>query len=395
MSSAPPVVAPPPGHPRFPLIDSLRAIAVTFVVLTHTASLSGANEREWFGPLTLRLGVGVTIFFAISGFLLYRPFVHVRMNGARPTRLVDFFRRRFLRIFPAYWLALTALAIAPGLPRVFSGDWWVYYGLVQGYDPSWFDKGIGAAWSLSTELAFYLVLPLFALAAARFLAGRPRARQVRIELAALALLGAASVVARALVQHADQHAAFGEASTFPITLGGTFLWFAGGMALAVISASLHGRSDEPAWVRFVARRPWVPWLAAAASLGVVSFGLGLPRSGLVAADTGPLVGEHLLEGAVGVGLLLPAVIGESGGGWPRRVLANRSLAWLGLVSYGVFLWHLPVAVKLWGEGAGGWLPLGRFLSLTLFTAAIAVAAAALSYYVLERPLLRLKYRRTR
>ena len=65
------------------------------------------------------------------------------------------------------------------------------------------------------------------------------------------------------------------------------------------------------------------------------------------------------------------------------------------VSYGVFLWHLPVAVKLWGEGAGGWLPLGRFLSLTLFTAAIAVAAAALSYYILERPLLRLKYRRTR
>jgi peptidoglycan/LPS O-acetylase OafA/YrhL len=379
----PPVVAPPPGHPRFPLIDSLRAVAVLFVLLSHTSFLSGANEREWYGAFTGRLGLGVTIFFLISGFLLYRPFVHVRMNGARPTRLVDFFRRRFLRIFPAYWAALTVLAIWPGLERVFSGDWWVYYGLFQAYDPAWFDKGIGAAWSLSTELAFYLLLPLYAAVVAR-------ARQVRVELLVLGLLATASVVARALVAQGDRGAPLGEASTFGITLGGTFLWFALGMALAVVSAWLEGSPGRPALVRLVERRPWLAWLAAGGFFVLLSEGIGLPRSGLVSETGWQVAGQHLLEGAVALCLLLPAVFGDRSGGWPRRVLANRRLAWVGLISYGVFLWHLPIAVKLSGKGAADWLPIGGFLSLSVLTAAIAIACAAASYYLLERPVLRLK-----
>jgi peptidoglycan/LPS O-acetylase OafA/YrhL len=389
-AEAPPVVAPPPGHPRFPLIDSLRAIAVACVLLTHTGFLSGANESEWFGAFTNRLGMGVTIFFLISGFLIYRPFVNVRLNGARPTRLVDFFRRRFLRIFPAYWLALTLLAIWPGLPRVHSGDWWVYYGLFQAYDPSWFDKGIGAAWSLSTELAFYLVLPLYALAAARVLAGRARRLQVRTELAALAVLGLASVVARGLVAHADRHAAFGQASTFGITLGGTFLWFALGMGVAVVSADLQAGGREPALHRLVARRPWLPWAVALALFVLLSEGLGFPRSGLVSLTTAQVLAEYALEGAIALCLLLPAVFGDGAGGWPRRLLADRRLAWLGLISYGIFLWHLPIAVKLSGKGAADWLPIGGFLSLTVLTAVLAVPAAAVSYYLVERPLLRRK-----
>src|SRR4051812_8587978 len=184
---------PPPGHPRFPLLDSLRAIAVLCVLITHTSFLSGSNEGTWFGPFAARLDVGVTIFFLISGFLIYRPFVNARLNGAPATPLMTFFRRRFLRIFPAYWLALTLLAIAPGLPDVHSERWWVYYGLFQAYDPSWFDKGIGTAWSLSTEVAFYLLLPLYALAMARLV----RRRQgIGLELTLLAGLAIASLVAR-------------------------------------------------------------------------------------------------------------------------------------------------------------------------------------------------------
>jgi peptidoglycan/LPS O-acetylase OafA/YrhL len=356
------------------------------VLLTHTSSLSGSDGGTWFGPFAARLDVGVTIFFLISGFLLYRPFVNTRMNGAPATPFVVFFRRRFLRIFPAYWAALTLLAIAPGLPDVHSERWWVYYGLFQAYDPGWFDKGIGTAWSLSTELAFYLLLPLYAWAAARL----ARGRRIGVELAVLAGLAAASVVARALVAGAERSAAFGEASTFPITIGGTFLWFALGMAVAVVSAWLAGRPEAwptPRFVTVIAARPWLPWLGAAACFVLVSRGIGITGYGLQRLSVAQVVGEHLLYAGVALGLLLPAVVGDNAGGWPRRMLANRWLATLGLISYGVFLWHLTIAIKLSGEGLDGFVP------LTIVTSAAAIAIAALSYVLLERPLLRLKYRR--
>jgi peptidoglycan/LPS O-acetylase OafA/YrhL len=384
-TETPAAVAPPPGHRRFPLLDSLRAIAVLCVLLTHTSFLSGSNEGTWFGPFAARLDVGVTIFFLISGFLIYRPFVNVRLNGAPATPLVVFFRRRFLRIFPAYWAALTLLAIAPGLPDVHSERWWVYYGLFQAYDPTWFDKGIGTAWSLSTEVAFYLLLPLYAWAVARFVR-----RRIGVELAMIASLAVASVVARALVANAERGAAFGQASTFPITLGGTFLWFALGMALAVVSAWLAGRPDPaepPRFVSLVTARPWLPWLGAAACFVLVSKGIGITGNGFQQLSVAQVVGEHLLYAGVALGLLLPAVFGDDAGGWPRRVLATRWLAALGLISYGVFLWHLTIAIKLSGEGLDGFVP------LTIVTAAAAIPIAALSYVLLERPLLRLKYRR--
>jgi peptidoglycan/LPS O-acetylase OafA/YrhL len=369
----------------------MRAIAVLCVLLTHTSFLAGSNGREWFGDFTARLDLGVTIFFLISGFLIYRPFVNSRLNGAPATPLVVFFERRFLRIFPAYWLALTVLAISPGLPDVHSGHWWIYYGLFQAYDPTWFDKGIGTAWSLSTEVAFYVLLPLYAWAVTRL------ARSVRFELTLLALLATASVVARALVAHSEQHAAFGTASTFPITLGGSFLWFALGMGLAVISAWLQGRdaTAQPRAIAFVERRPWVPWLLALGFFVLVSKGIGITGNGFEHLSVAQNVGEHLLYAAVALCLLLPAVFGDNGGGWPRRVLANRWLALLGLISYGVFLWHLTLAIKLSGEGVGGWLPIGRFLSLTVIVVAVSVPVAAASYLLLERPLLRLKYRQGR
>jgi peptidoglycan/LPS O-acetylase OafA/YrhL len=385
---APPVVAPPPGHPRFPLLDAMRAIAVLCVVLTHTGFLSGLNEGSWFGDFTARLDVGVTIFFVISGFLLYRPFVNARMNGAPSTPLITYAKRRFLRIVPAYWLALTVLAIGPGLPDVLTGRWWVYYGLLQAYDPSWFDKGIVNAWSLSTEVAFYALLPLYAWVAARL------ARGVRTELALLGLLAGASMVARAFDVAAGRHAVFGTAGTFQITIGGTFLWFALGMGLAVVSAWMQGDpvARRPGIVASVERRPWVPWLLAVGFFVVAAKGLGVERGRFATQSIAQNAGEHLLYAAVAFCLLLPAVFGEQGGGWPRRVLANRWLASLGLISYGVFLWHNKLAGMLSDAGVGDWLPIGPFPTLTLIVLAVSVPIAVASYQLVERPLLRLKYR---
>ena len=111
----PDAVAPPPHHPRFPLIDGMRAIAVLSVVLVHTTV--GARDLAIVGPLLAHLNIGVTIFFLISGFLLYRPFIAHRGGGAAAPPVVQYAKRRLLRIYPAYWLVLTVLVIVPGTHR--------------------------------------------------------------------------------------------------------------------------------------------------------------------------------------------------------------------------------------------------------------------------------------
>ncbi|HWH92968.1 MAG TPA: acyltransferase family protein, partial [Baekduia sp.] len=135
VNAAEAAVTPPPGNPRFPAVDGLRAVAVLAVVVTHTAFISGFNGHGFLGEITARLDSGVALFFVISGFLLYRPFVAGRYRGERGPKVTHYARRRVLRIVPAYWLALTVLAIWPGLAFVFTDKWWIFYGFLQNLDP--------------------------------------------------------------------------------------------------------------------------------------------------------------------------------------------------------------------------------------------------------------------
>jgi peptidoglycan/LPS O-acetylase OafA/YrhL len=382
--SVEPVVAPPPGNPRFPLFDGLRAIAVLSVVVTHTALLSGANELAWYGRYTARLDVGVTIFFLISGFLLYRPFVAAHLEGKPGPRVRDYARRRVLRIVPAYWLALTLLAIYPGLVHMWESDSWAYYLFLQDYDSTWTFGGLQPAWSLAIEAAFYVALPFVAYAMRVAGAGRSRGTRVRIELIAIAALLVASVGLRAATPGSP-------ASQVHITLPGTFDWFALGMLLAVASAALAGRPD-PGVVQLLRRWPSLAWVIALVLFWFTSTQLGLGGTLFFRVTTGQSMAQHLLYGAIAFFLLLPAVFAGEAGGLPQRLLANRFVAWLGLISYGVFLWHHPIALKLTEANDRGLFGSARMLGITTATLAIAIACAALSYYLVERPILRFKDR---
>ncbi len=379
-------VAPPPHHPRFPLLDGMRAIAVLCVVLVHAAVYGAAIDGSLGGRLLAHLNVGVTIFFLISGFLLYRPFIAERAGGAARPGVPDYGKRRFLRIYPAYWLALTLLTLLPGLTGVVHGEAASQYGLVWtlplSNGSSCFDPasgcGLAQTWSLVVEVSFYLVLPLYALAAARLARGRQTAVWLRWELGALALLAAASVC----LQLTDQ----GARSWVGATVLSYWLWFALGMALALLSVAFGEGRRLPTALAAVARRPLLAWLAA----GLIYAGSCalLPATPFL-LGRGDRVAAHLAYAAIATLLLVPAVFGDGLGGAPRRLLAHPVVAWLGLVSYGIFLWHFAVAFELGFEDGHGF---GFVLAATL---AISIAAAAASYYAVERPLLRLKYRRLR
>jgi peptidoglycan/LPS O-acetylase OafA/YrhL len=388
-------------------VDSLRAIAVFGVLFTHTGFASAAIIDPHLGKYLGRGEAGVALFFLISGFLLYRPFVSARLNGARRPRVRDYTRRRLLRIVPAYWLALTALALFPGLPGVFSSDWWVYYGFLQIYDNDWVLNGIRPAWSLCVEISFYVLLPLYA-AGVALAVRRWRRWQVWLELGLLALLGVASLALRHWLHHHHP------ISTMLNALPAHMDWFAAGMGLAVMSAVLQGRAMLPRWARLIGDHPGVCWGVAIAAFWLVSNRVYGP---VVVNVFGHVslhyeawqdTWRHLLYALVGAGLLLPAIVSDRAGGLVRRLLASRTLAWLGLISYGIYLWQTPLLTWLSRHGGVTWLPEGhgqpgvslgrdasRLLSLTLLSAAVIVASAAVSYYVLERPILRFKDRRTR
>ena len=95
---------------RFPLFDSLRAIAALSVIGVHGAVTAGIYNDSTLRQFVSHLDVGVQIFFVISGFLLYRPFARARLEGADRPATGPYAWRRFLRIVPAYWVALTVIA---------------------------------------------------------------------------------------------------------------------------------------------------------------------------------------------------------------------------------------------------------------------------------------------
>jgi peptidoglycan/LPS O-acetylase OafA/YrhL len=385
VSAAEPVVAPPPGNPRFPLMDSLRAIAALSVLVTHTGFLSGANQSTWYGDYTARLDIGVTIFFLLSGFLLYRPFVSARFGERDRPRIRDYTRRRLLRILPAYWLALTVLAFWPGLQQMWEPHDWVYYGLVQVYFPDWMPGGILPAWSLAVEISFYAALPLVVLLMERPFMGRTRGAKIRSELAMMAVLAIAAIVFRVIVRTGDPGV---PDSNLYFTLFGNFDWFVLGMGLALASVLTAGMERPPAPVRLIERRPSLAWLAAAVLFWVIATQMGITAEFPQVYTNAEWLWEHLFYGAIAFLLLLPAVFGDSLGGVPRAILRNRVLAWLGLISYGIFLWHHPLVGEMAKQDWGHW----RFVGMTVSTFAIAVVCATLSYYLFERPLLRFKHR---
>jgi peptidoglycan/LPS O-acetylase OafA/YrhL len=181
-------------------IEGLRAIAAISVVLHHTWMLDGGErlgENGLPGKFFLNLSLGVTLFFALSGFLLYRPFAAAIARGGPRPSVRSYIRNRALRILPAYWaiLLLAALMLQTATLRTGSGR--LAYGaltepaemlgaalLVHNYNRGTVLIGIGPAWSLAVEAVFYLILPLLVLGAGA-LAKMAASRRQRV----VALLG--------------------------------------------------------------------------------------------------------------------------------------------------------------------------------------------------------------
>ncbi|MGZ6963594.1 MAG: acyltransferase family protein [Acidimicrobiia bacterium] len=394
--------AAPDGH--FPCFDGLRALAALSIVLTHVAFASGANAPNILGAFFARMDGGVAVFYVLSGFLLYRPFVVAHLHERPRPAAGPFLWRRFLRIYPAYWVVVTVVvfvfssAAVPTL-KALALDYSLLNIYLRGYEFG----PLVQSWTLSTEVAFYILVPIWAFLVSRARAPSPEGR-LRREVVGIAILALTSVAWKAFVLGVAPLERVGQ---LKLWLPWWLDLFGIGMLFAVGSVAVRELS-WPTPLRL--DRPWAPgvcWLLAGASFWLVTAGVGLPHT-TPAIPLHLLWGQHYLYGLTAGLLVLPAVFGPQrrDTSLVRRFLTTRVMVYLGVVSYGIYLWHEPWIDRYldwanlktftvynsdvpfaWHTSRYVSVPFLAFLGAVL---ALTIASASLSWFAIERPVLKLK-----
>lgn len=366
-----------PSQPStvFPGLYGVRAVGALFVLVTHVGFHSGAALNTSFAGLLSRLDSGVAIFFVLSGFLLFRPHCLAWLHGRPHPTVGRYLWHRVLRIVPALWIAVVASAVLLEQADVPVSAWVRNATLTQVYSAGNEAQGLTQMWSLATEVAFYLLLPLLGRALTH---GTVSARAVTVRLGVLLstpLVGAAWMSAAA---------ASGDGLR-PLWLPGFIGWFGLGMALSLWQTARASGWLPATHVDLLVRYPGTTWSLAAGLLLVLTSPVAGPYS-LTAPTPGEAATKNLLYGLVAVLIVLPAVGGSQRTPAPVRTLGGPVARFLGEISYGIFCYHL-VVLGLVEQLLDYTIFTGGFVRLLIPTLAGTIAVAALSYYLLERPIM--------
>jgi peptidoglycan/LPS O-acetylase OafA/YrhL len=368
----------------FPTLNAVRAIGALMVVVTHVAFNTGQINQGWLGAVTSRLDFGVTLFFVLSGFLLARPWFLDRARGHAPPSTTHYLWKRALRILPLYWVVVVAaFLVDPENADASRAEWLSTLTLTQIYGDGLLASSLTQMWSLCTEVAFYVVLPLLCLLLlarpGRGATGGLDLRAVTGRTAVLVLLGFAWQVAVSLLPGTPAHAAQWLPGLLPWFLVGT--WFAAVSAHGVVSGEVHlldrlGRDLAGCWI------------LAAAVFAIACSPIGGPRV-LIVPGAWESLTKLALYTVAGAFFVLPLVFGPERDGTARRLLTGPVLFWLGEISYGIFAIHMLVLTQVF-RLSGLEIFTGGFGFVLAATLAVTIPLAAISFRLLERPVLRWK-----
>lgn len=357
-----------------PAVEGMRACAAVGVVVTHVAFQTG-HTGGVTGRLFGRFDLAVAVFFALSGFLLWRGHA-AAARGLRPIPPTGhYLRSRLVRIMPGYLVAVVVILSLLPEARADLTVWVANLTLTQIYVPLTLTAGLTQMWSLSVEVAFYLALPLLALLVRRV--------PVRARIPVIAVAGIASLAWAVLpiatpdgVNHLNWPPAF-------------FSWFAAGMLLAELTVTPVG------WPHRLARRRVLMAVLAVVAFLIAASPIAGPE-GLTPGTVGQFVVKTAMGAVVAGALLAPLVLDRPD--TPHRLLGNTVMVTLGRWSYGLFIWHLAALAMVFpviGEFAfNGHMPV-----VLVLTVVFGFAIAAVSYALVESPcrtaLRRWEYRNAR
>lgn len=335
-------------------------MAAFAVCATHAAFWTGGYTDDLVGRMAARLEIGVAIFFALSGFLLFRPWVRALAEGRRSPSLRRYVRHRARRILPAYWITVIATYALFSVWRTqdatLAHDWSGFLRtmtLTQIYGFGHLHVGLTQMWSLAVEAAFYVALPLIAWVIVRVVCrGRWRPWAV---VAAVVLVGAISPVWAVLTS--DGTLTDPTARLWPPAF---VLWFACGMVLAV-AAQCSIRVHPLLAVLVAVLAFQLSWTSAA----------GEPT--ITPTTAGATVVKSLLY-AIVASCLVGALALSRPGTWFDRLLGHRVAVWFGEISYEFFLVHLVVLV--WAMDLLGYPTFtGSMLGVLIVTTVVSVPIA--------------------
>ena len=365
--------------PELPALTGLRGFAALWVLLYHIWAMSGGPPLRipgvgfMQGSNLLSVGwAGVDLFFCLSAFLLVMPFALWRYGSATRPSTGRYLLRRVLRIYPAYLFQLAILLFAAAafdhgrvptahelIAHLFL---WFYIGW------NWVAPMVGVWFTLPIEFSFYLVLPLIA----PFI---DRRRWVWLLIAA---------ITTSIGYRYFMHLVFIDE---PVS------------TLVIAMERMPGRIDQfvigmLAGAAFVAARlrGWQPrWLA-------LWFGAGLIGAIVTCAALIGVAGEywgghpllyvwHALFSICLVPILLACAWGAP---VAIRVFANRPMHYLGDISFGVYLWHVPILLLILPHLPESWSPAAKFWTLLVSVFPLSIVVAQFSHRYIEQPFLRRK-----
>jgi peptidoglycan/LPS O-acetylase OafA/YrhL len=335
------------GEQRLARLESLRALAALGVLAGHVWGVHHAFGPAATDTLAGRVlfggGYGVFVFFALSGYLLFRPLANAAFGGER-VDLRRYALNRLLRTLPLYYVVVCVLLVVQEGGGTL-GQWWRFLTLTENLFPTTALTVDGPIWSLLVELQFYALLPLIAVGLAWLARGSRRN-------AALLLLIAGPAGA-ALRIYLLNHRHVGD-PRIVYSLLTTAFFFVPGMLLALArevrlpgplgSGDVWLLASIPVWLFVFDDYSRTAWAAIASFLVVGGAALPLRH--------GPVV----------------------------RALDWRPLALVGVASYSLYLWHMPIVETL-GDHA-----------LLLLSVPVSLLVALVSYRVVEEPFLRLRRR---
>ncbi|MGD0730479.1 MAG: acyltransferase [Terracidiphilus sp.] len=333
---------------RFPSLDGLRAVSIVLVLLGHLSGTRG------FGWLNLGVGdyahLGVVVFFVISGFLITSLMLAEDAKNGRVS-LKLFYARRALRLLPAAYafIACICLMWLAGAVHLHARDIWhaLTYTVNFETDRSW---QVGHLWSLSVEEQFYLIWPC------TFVLLLPR--RAGWAAAGAILLGP---VARAGAWLFLRGTPYGELEMFPMVADSIAM----GCLLAMVRGWLEGKS----WYLRLFRPVY--------SVGLMAIVLLMNR--YIGYTVVAVFGTSVINACLAILIHRGVYCSRD---WLGAILNWRPIAFIGVLSYSLYMWQQLFL----NRNSSAWV--NAFPQNLVFAAAAALA----SYFLLEKPLLRLRHR---